>query len=134
MMTAFRCCPQKYWKEFVLGFRPPHICVDLHAGGCFATALEHVYRGVWEKPDVDLKTLSTMVTPRSCWRGATSKSPNRSAPARPATICGKPSSTTSTAGHPRGDYIPPYLNAEGKPTIEYSFAILGPTTTTKPGG
>lgn len=44
MLTAFRACPQKYFLEFVRGVRPREKSIDLHAGGCFAKALEVVYR------------------------------------------------------------------------------------------
>lgn len=40
MLTCFRSCPQKFFNEFVCGFRPPGLSVDLHAGACFATACE----------------------------------------------------------------------------------------------
>lgn len=47
MISCFRSCPQKFLLEFVRGFRPPGISIDLHAGGCFASAVEEVRRLVW---------------------------------------------------------------------------------------
>lgn len=47
MLTCFRSCPQKYYKEFVLGLRPPGISIDLHAGGCFATACEVIRKAFY---------------------------------------------------------------------------------------
>lgn len=44
MISCFRTCPQKFYNEFVLGLRPQSVSVDLHAGACFAAALERVYR------------------------------------------------------------------------------------------
>jgi hypothetical protein len=43
MLSAFRSCPRKFYHEFVLGLRPTAMSVDLHAGACFASALEYVY-------------------------------------------------------------------------------------------
>ena len=44
MMSCFRGCPQKFLTEFCLGLRPIGLSVDLHAGGCFATAIEAIGR------------------------------------------------------------------------------------------
>jgi hypothetical protein len=49
MITCFRSCPRKFYNEFVLGLRPPGISIDLHAGGVFASAVEEVYRQIWEQ-------------------------------------------------------------------------------------
>lgn len=48
MMTCFRSCPEKFRLEFIYGLRTGGISIDLHAGGCFALALEECYRGIWE--------------------------------------------------------------------------------------
>lgn len=47
MMSCFRSCPQKFYREFVLGLRPSALSVDLHAGGCFAAALEEFYNAIY---------------------------------------------------------------------------------------
>ena len=47
MMSTFRQCPQKFYTEFCLNLRPASLSIDLHAGGCFASALENVYRHYW---------------------------------------------------------------------------------------
>lgn len=47
MLTCFRSCPEKFRLEFVYGLRPEGISIDLHAGGCFALALETCYEAVW---------------------------------------------------------------------------------------
>lgn len=44
MISCFRSCGQKFYEEFVLGLRPTAVSIDLHAGACFAGALEEVYR------------------------------------------------------------------------------------------
>lgn len=44
MISCFRQCPRRFYYEFILGLRPAHISIDLHAGGCFASALERFYK------------------------------------------------------------------------------------------
>src|SRR5262245_20237342 len=46
MISAFRSCHRKSFNEFILGLRPPGMSIDLHAGGCFAKAIETVRRAV----------------------------------------------------------------------------------------
>lgn len=43
MMSCFRSCPKKFYEEFILGLRPTAVSIDLHAGACFASALENIY-------------------------------------------------------------------------------------------
>lgn len=45
MITCSRECLQKFYNEFVLGLRPAIKGIDLHAGGCFASAIEDVNQG-----------------------------------------------------------------------------------------
>lgn len=44
MLATGRACWQKFYLEFVRGLRPTLKSIDLHAGGCFALALETIYR------------------------------------------------------------------------------------------
>lgn len=48
MMSAFRACPRKFQYEFCFGLRPARVSIDLHAGACFASALEYLYKLVHE--------------------------------------------------------------------------------------
>ena len=66
MMSCARSCLQKFFREFVEGYRPAGISIDLHAGGCFASALEETYKQVFLKQsglpsDTDLDTLLELV-------------------------------------------------------------------------
>lgn len=45
--SCFISCPERFRKEFVLGLRPVAVSIDLHAGACFASALEHIRKSVW---------------------------------------------------------------------------------------
>jgi len=44
MLSAFRSCPRKFFLEFCLGLRPVGLSIDLHAGACFASTLEYIYK------------------------------------------------------------------------------------------
>lgn len=58
MMSAFRSCPRKFYHEFILGLRPARVSIDLHAGACFATAMETIYKLVHDD-GLDTKTALT---------------------------------------------------------------------------
>src|SRR5689334_6797378 len=49
MISCFRSCPRKFYLEFVLGLRPTAVSIDLHAGACFASAIENIYLGVHQQ-------------------------------------------------------------------------------------
>jgi hypothetical protein len=49
MISAFRQCPRKFHTEFCLGLRPAAMSIDLHAGGCFASAMENVYHFFYQE-------------------------------------------------------------------------------------
>lgn len=42
MRSCFVSCPQKFYLEFVLGLRPTELSIHLHAGACFANAIERM--------------------------------------------------------------------------------------------
>lgn len=46
MRSCYVGCAQKFYREFCLGLRPVAQSIDLHAGGCFANAIERVGRAV----------------------------------------------------------------------------------------
>jgi len=48
MLTVFRSCPKKFEWEFITNLAPSAISEHLHAGGCFASALENVYERVFK--------------------------------------------------------------------------------------
>jgi hypothetical protein len=129
-MSCFRSCPRKYFLEFVLGVRPPGLSVDLHAGGCFAAGLEECYRQLYihRRPYEDaiafahlryLQEWGEFEVPE--WK-TTAKTMERTWEA----IVGD--GTPEGRGYfqeypPLSDHIKPYIAADGKPTLEYTFAI-----------
>src|SRR5262245_24327447 len=48
MISCARSCSQKFFLEFCHGLRPTRFSIDLHAGACFATAVETVGKCVHE--------------------------------------------------------------------------------------
>lgn len=53
MISCFRSCPKKFYEEFVLGLRPAAVSIDLHAGACFASAMENIYNFLAEGLSLD---------------------------------------------------------------------------------
>jgi hypothetical protein len=52
ILSKFRTCQRKAYWAHVHRLAPPELGIDLHAGGCFASALESVYRSTYvdQKP------------------------------------------------------------------------------------
>jgi len=46
-LAAFRSCPQKAFRSYVEHWKPQRESIHLHAGGCFASAVEAVRRAFW---------------------------------------------------------------------------------------
>jgi hypothetical protein len=127
MISCLRACDQKFFLEFCRGLRPPGLSIDLHAGGCFATGLEAVYRGIWlhNLPfhDALMRANAAFLT---AWGGfeipewkVTAKTRDRVWDAVESYFAEYP---------PQTDSVQPYFAADGTPTFEYTFAIpLEPT-------
>jgi hypothetical protein len=121
MISCFRSCPRKFFNEFILGLRPPGISIDLHAGGAFAHCVEVVRREIF----VNGRTLSEALVRASAafeiyWGDfvipetkKTNKQPHRVWAAVEDYFKEYP---------PLTDHIQPYM-MDGKPTIEFTFAI-----------
>lgn len=123
MISCARSCLQKFYLEFVNGYRPKGgKSIDLHAGGCFATAIEEVYTQV----HVNKRSLDDALTVAQVrfdlewgdfeipeWK-KTSKTWERMWEAVVDYFRQYP---------PLTDHVQPYFNAEGKPTFEFTFAI-----------
>ena len=143
MMACFRSCPQKFFREFVQGFRPKGgKSIDLHAGGCFAAAIEEVYTQVY----VNKRSLDDALTVAQVrfdlewgdfeipeWK-KTSKTWDRVWTA----VSG--GATKDDEGYfqrypPLTDHVQPFFGSDGKPTFEFTFAIpLEPSSQTPSDG
>lgn len=130
MMSCFRQCPQKFFLEFVHGYRPKGLSIDLHAGACFASAVEEVYKQVY----VNKRTLGDALLIANAhfdtqwgdfeipeWK-RTSKTWDRvwSAVAGGAS---KDDEGYFQRYPPLTDHVQPYFDSSGKPTFEFTFAI-----------
>jgi hypothetical protein len=136
MIACSRSCMQKFYREFVLGLRTPTKSIDLHAGGCFASAIEDVYRGLYEhnlslddalaraQLFFDRNWGDFIIPPhKMSGPGATAKTKER---VWDAVYMDMP--TAEERGYfnaypPQTDSIKPYFDSNGRPTFEYTFAI-----------
>lgn len=128
--SCFVSCHQKFYKEFCLGLRPPGLSIDLHAGSCLATGLEETYRGIYQD---GLSLEESLVRSHAAFLLAwgdfeipawkrTAKTMDRVWEA----IVGD--GTPEGQGYfeaypPHTDEVKPFMTADGKPTMEYTFAI-----------
>lgn len=121
MMNCFRSCHQKAFLEFVRGFRPTGISIDLHAGGCFATALEAIYNSLWlhhrSFPEAMLRGHAAFL---GAWGDFEIPEFKRTAKTRDRVWEAVESYFVEYP--PLTDIVQPYT-AEGRPTLEYTFAI-----------
>jgi len=127
MLTCFRGCGQKFYKEFILGRRPPGLSVDLHAGACFATAVEVVRRAIHrdKKSYADALLLAHAAYAMS-W-GDFEIPPEKNT-AKTFDRTWEAVEDYFRVNSPLTDHVQPYMAANGEPTLEYTFAIpLEPT-------
>lgn len=121
MISCFRGCPQKFLLEFVRGFRPPGISIDLHAGGCYASALEETYKGIHESglplSDAMLRAHARFLVE---WGDFIIPEYKKTAKTKDRTWDAIESYFTSFP--PLTDHVQPYF-LDGKPTFETTFAI-----------
>lgn len=120
MVTAFRACPRKFFNEFICGLRPRGISIDLHAGACFAHALETVYGEVWiNNKDLRSALNKAHVVFLNEWGDVVSNKPN--SPKTKERVWEAVEDYFRTYP-PHLDHCKPYFS-NGKPTFEFSFAI-----------
>lgn len=130
MMVTARACLQKFYREFVQGHRAGGDSIDLHAGACFAAALEEVYTQVHvNRRPLDEALLIAQARFFVKWGNfeipaykKTSKTSDRVWVA----IAG--GDTADDRGYfqeyaPLTDHVQPYFGADGKPTFEFTFSI-----------
>lgn len=120
MIACKRSCRQKFYKEFVLGLRPTGFSVDLHAGACFATAIETVGREIHEN-GVPLSTALSRAHGAflDAWGDFI---PQKETPKTLERVWEAVEEYFKTFP-PLTDHIQPYLGADGRPTYEFTFAI-----------
>lgn len=130
MIVCFRSCPRKFFNEFVLGLRGETISIDLHAGGCFATALETLYN-CFHLHQMPLDTALMMAEgeflikwgdrePESYFSPKTGEKIYKSAKTRERTW--EVFLEYIKKWPPETDHVQPLIS-QGRPTVEFSFAL-----------
>jgi hypothetical protein len=123
MMSTFRSCPKKFYREFVLGLRPVGLSVDLHAGGCFAAGLETFYDGYYIGGKSTESAL--MLAYRRFlaeWGDFESVKDTPKSKDRVWEAIADPQEGYIATYPPSTDKVQPY-RVDGKPTMEFTFAV-----------
>jgi hypothetical protein len=122
MRSCFVSCPQKYFREFVEGYRPPGISIDLHAGACFASAVEETYKQIHlhSRP---LTQALDVARARFFTEWGNIEIPEWKKTAKTSDRVWEAVESYFTTYSPRTDPVQPYFATDGKPTFEYTFAI-----------
>lgn len=133
MMNCFRSCPQKYFREFVQGYRPPGLSIDLHAGACFASATEEVRRQVYaeRRPLADALLIAQA---RFFQEWGDVEPPDWKRTAKTKDRVWEAVESYFAHFSPLTDHVRPYTTNDGAPALEYTFALpLEPTGPTDNG-
>ena len=127
MLSAFVSCPTKFLYEHVFHLATTGISPDLHAGGAFAHALEHIRGALYsdEKPIEEALLIGTQAF-LEFWGDYEPPDDH-------------PKSLVNTFNAlvdyfdvypPETDPVRPFMLSTGKPAVEFTFAI--PTTVMHP--
>lgn len=120
MMSCFRSCPQKYFREFVEGLRPAATSIDLHFGAVFSQTLEHFYRQVWEGGIAPRTALDRcLIFFEHEWEPAP---PIKESSPKTKENCWDALESYITTYPPHSDHVQPLISA-GRTSFEFSFAI-----------
>lgn len=119
MLTAFKSCQKKFYYEFVRGIRPRGKSIDLHAGGCFAKAVETVRKAAFSGMPLPLALALGRNVFELMWGDFVVLSDKA--------VKNKENMWRAVESYMRHygvhtDRIQPYM-LRGTPTFEYSFAI-----------
>ena len=120
MLSAFRSCHQKFFREYGEGLRPDETSVDLHFGAVFSATLERIYHEIFVNGlDTDSALARGYATATSEWgdfiirKDKSPKTFENLWSAIELYIATYP---------PRTDSVQPFFT-EGSPSFEFSFAI-----------
>lgn len=120
MISCFRSCPQKFYKEFILGLRPAALSIDLHAGACFASGLESFYEAThWHGKSFSEALAIAYKHYLAQWGDFI---PMKDTPKTRDNVW---LAIEDYLNHypPKTDIVQPYRKADGTPTMEFTFAI-----------
>lgn len=123
MIGTFSSCPQKFFQEFIIKKVPIGKSIHLHAGGCIASAMEDIrnmYYGDHYPLDLALeKAFQSYVT-----NWGTFEAPEREY--KDFVNCWAVVEAYFREYPLDKDYFQPYMKADGKPAVEFKFAIPTP--------
>lgn len=122
MLTCFRSCPRKLYNEFILGRRPAGLSIDLHAGGCFALGTETIYKRLWLTDCSLAEALAFGAGVFFDAWGDVEPPPHKRSPKTKDRVWAAIETYVATYGG-KTDHVTPYIDASGRPTFEYTFAI-----------
>src|SRR5262245_56149067 len=125
MISCARSCSQKFFLEFCHGLRPTRFSIDLHAGACFATAVETVGKCVHEhKMDLESALQRALAVFLDAWGDL---EPEKDTPKTKERVW-EAVEEYFRMWPPLTDHVQPHF-VNGKPTYEFTFAIpLEPAT------
>lgn len=124
MRATFTACPQKYYREYFQHWKPRLESIDLVAGKAFAAGIEEVRRQYWEHGNTDTDDciahgVQALLREYGDFdAGDHVKSPDR--------MIGALDEYFATYGF-HTDHIKPLMQ-DGKPAVEFSFALPIPGT------
>lgn len=120
MLSAFRSCAQKYYREFAQGLRSAELSVDLHAGACFSATLERYYQELFLNGASTTEALGRAYATFSHeWGDFTPLDPKHPKTSDNMWAAVEDYLRVYPA---RSDRVQPYFSS-GVPTFEFSFAI-----------
>jgi hypothetical protein len=120
MMSCFRACPRRFYYEFILGLRPAGLSGDLHAGGCFATALERYYKAVYvEGATNDTALQRALGAFLNAWGDF---EPIKDTPKTRDNVW-QAVEDYFKQWSPATDPVQPFRDEKGEPSMEFTFAI-----------
>lgn len=120
MMTTFRSCPQKFFREFCQALRTGDLSIDLHAGGVFSATLERFYQEFWTNGcETNVALARAYATFTTEWGDFIIRKDRH--PKTPENMWAAVESYIATYP-PRTDHVQPYFLGDA-PSFEFSFAI-----------
>lgn len=120
MMSCFRQCPRRFYYEFILGLRPAALSIDLHAGACFASALERFYEETYtKKATLQHATARALATFMNEWGEVV---PIKDTPKTKERVWDAVESYIANWS-PLTDPVQPFRKADGEYSYEFTFSI-----------
>lgn len=122
MLSCFISCPQKFFVEFILRKVPMGRSIHLHAGGCFALALETVRRKVFgERKSLQDALEDAFLEFTLAWGMFDSAPDSKNYKDFTNMWCAVEAYFKEYP--PLHDYFQPYMLANGQPAVEFKFAL-----------